>query len=855
MKATEGQVVLDEAHALVARGGGVLVLSSGAGMGKTRAVLSEVWPELRRQGWRGSYHGPSRAMRDEAALVADEAGLSVARWPGVGEAGASWSRGGCVDPHGIERAQSAHPEGAARHCQTCPARAGCPIHSARAAAAGAPSETLRVSTSAAYVCAPPDPRGRQVLIIDEAFLGHVCPEHGLDAAALAALRADGVQVGDGLVEALALSCETRKTTGRARAGWTLASLAPMLGVGVGDLLRVDAKTSTRAAAEAYLRGDLGAASPGPWQALDALRARARAGTLGEVRVAHGRLWVCHVTAPTWRPGDLILVLDATASLDVVRAFWPTAPIVEVYGAPLHRPEVVHIEATCGVVRGGTKDGRARSLAGREAALAGRLVAQGEAVGWGAKSDLFDDEHPMHVVPLDTRAWSYHGSSLSRGSNAWASLPRAVVLPYHVPTHSIDALAGALQARDPGACDVWRVEVDEAGRVSRRLVRAGGIDAAGWREVAREQLVDAQVYQEAHRVRGLRYPGRQVVLVGARVPRWLRQEAARVVEVPSWGVWAVQGGGMAHVDGLWAALIGAAVGAHGGAWCGQAHPMTVGEARAALRLALPPVLRDLDPLPCDLDPLPLVQALGQDWARRYIEGGGGLVVRQVRGPSGRVGVACDETCAALDEGALQARLWPTWAAGRQDVGGALRRAVEALQGRALTWAALVEVGGGSRWAWRRRLVEAGLPTVLDEAAAVALMPQTPQNLTALDACGGVQVLADAPKIKTPLEPMRAPAHLDARAVYPPDGASEQATPAREVACPEDTPAREAACSDAPPARVPEVWRPVDVWRLADALDAASPTAHRLRVLRGVPGPWPVAAVVRAVGLCHVLRAGA
>jgi len=355
------------------------------------------------------------------------------------------------------------------------------------------------------------------------------------------------------------------------------------------------------------------------------------------------------------------------------------------------------------------------------------------------------------------------------------------------------------------------------------------------------------------VGGLRYPGRQVVLVGARVPRWLRQEAARVVEVPSWGVWAVMGGGMAHVDGLGAALIGAAVDAHGGAWCASVHPMTVGEARAVLRLALPPVLRGLDPLPCDLDPLPLAQALGQDWARRYVEGGGGLVVRQVRGPSGRVGVACDETGAELDEGALQARLWPAWAAMRQDVAAALRRAVEALQGRALTWAALCEVAGGSRWAWRRRLVEAGLPPVLDEAAAVVggVVPQTPQNLTVFS---GVQVLADAPKIETPLEQMRAPEHLDTRAVDP---------PARDVACPEDTPrpptpAREVACPEAPPrpptpARVPEVVRTSDIWKIADSLAPHSPEAYRLRALRWVPGPWPVADVVRAVGLCRVLRA--
>ena len=109
-----------------------------------------------------------------------------------------------------------------------------------------------------------------------------------------------------------------------------------------------------------------------------------------------------------------------------------------------------------------------------------------------------------------------------------------------------------------------------------------------------------------------------------------------------------------------------------------------------------------------------------------------------------------------------------------------------------------------------------------------------------------------------EPMRAPEHLDTSAARPPDGASEQATPAREVACPEDTPAREeVACPEATPtpARVPEVWRPVDVWRLQDALDVHSQAAHALRRMRAVPGPWAVGQVARAVGLCHVLRAGA
>jgi len=56
----------------------------------------------------------------------------------------------------------------------------------------------------------------------------------------------------------------------------------------------------------------------------------------------------------------------------------------------------------------------------------------------------------------------------------------------------------------------------------------------------------------------------------------------------------------------------------------------------------------------------------------------------------------------------------------------------------------------------------------------------------------------------------------------------------------------------PARVPEVVRTSDIWRLADSLAPHSPEAYRLRALRWMPGPWPVAEVVRAVGLCRVLK---
>ena len=714
MKLVEVEAVLVEVLALAAVGGGVLHVSSGAGQGKTRAALAELWRRLRDLGWGGFYHGPSRDVRDEAADVGAQAGLDVVRLPGVGEAGPSWAGGGGIDPVGIERALQAHPDGAARHCQDCPARAGCPVHTARKAAHGAPPATLRASTVASYALTPPDALqgALRLTILDEAVVGQAVRECGLDVAALAALRLDGVDAG-ALVEALAASGE-RGTGGRVSAGWALDAVAGALGVAVGDLVKVDPTASTYHAGEAWARGDAGAVDPGPWMALAALREHARASTLGGLRVAHGRLWVgCVRPVPQPRLGEVVLCLDATGSLNIARVLWPTAKLVEVYGAPSHRPDVVRLDVAGGVEHGGTKEGRARSLAGRAATLAGRLVAQGDAVGWGPKRDLLDVEHPLHVEGHDPQAWSYHGSPLSRGSNAWASKTRAVVLPYHVPQHSLDALAGALARLDPGPLDVERVEVDEAGQVRRQVVRAGGLDAEGWRQEARAQLVEAQVYQEAHRVRGLREPGRQIVLVGGVVPRWLRREASAVQDVEAWGVWAVQGGGLAHVDGAREALLRAAVDAHGGAWCAQVHPWTVGNARAALRLDLPPVLRDLDPAPCDLDALPLAQALGQDWARRYVQGGG-LVVRQVRGPSGLVGVACDETCAALDEAALQARLWPDWAARRQDVAAALRQAVEALQGRALTWGALCEVAGGSRATWRRRLVEAGLPTALEQA---------------------------------------------------------------------------------------------------------------------------------------------
>lgn len=817
MRRAELEAVLVEVRALQAAGGGVLLWTSGAGQGKTRAALAELWPVLRREGWRATYHAPSRDVRDEAADVAAEAGLDVVRLPGVGESGPSWAGGGCIDPVGIERALQAHPDGAARHCQECPARAGCPVHTARKAAHGAPPATLRASTVASYALTPPDAlQGvRRLTILDESVMGQALREYGLDVAALAALRLDGVDAG-ALVGALAASGEVGKG-GRASAGWALDNVAAALGVAVGDLVRVDPKASTYHAGEAWGRCDKGAVDPGPWQALDALREHARAGTLGGLRVAHGRLWVGGVRpVPQVRAGEVVLCLDATGSLNIARILWPTARLVEVYGAPLHRPDVVRLDVAGGVEHGGTREGRARSLAGRGATLAGRLVAQGDAVGWAPRRDLRDVEHPLHVEGHDPQAWEHHGSSRSRGSNAWARKTRAVVLPYHVPQHSLDALAGALARLDPGPLDVARVEVDEAGQVRREVVRAGGLDAAGWRREARAQLVDAQVYQQAHRVRGLREPGRQIVLIGGEVPCFLRREAGAVLDVEAWAVWAVQGGGLAHVEGAREALLRAAVDAHGGAWCAQVHPWTVGEARAVLRATLPPVLRALPPAPCDLDALPLAQALGQDWARRYVLGGG-LVVRQVRGPAGLVGVACDETCAALDEGALQARLWPTWAARRQDVGGALRRAVEALQGRALTWAALCEVMGGSRATWRRRLVEAGLPTVLEQAVGAVR-----QNM---NACEGVQVLANAPEKS--LEPMRAPEHLDECIQNP-------------IQDPPPT----------PPA-VPAMLRASDVWALQGALDVHSPSAHALRRLRAVPGPWPVGQVVRAVGLCKVL----
>jgi hypothetical protein len=323
----------------------------------------------------------------------------------------------------------------------------------------------------------------------------------------------------------------------------------------------------------------------------------------------------------------------------------------------------------------------------------------------------------------------------------------------------------------------------------------------------------------------------------------------VLDVEAWAVWAVQGGGLAHVEGARGALLRAAVDAHGGAWCAQVHPWTVGEARAALWATLPPVLRALDPAPCDLDALPLAQALGQDWARRHVEGGGGLVVRQVRGPSGLVGVACDEACAGLDEAALQARLWPAWAARRQDVGGALRQAVEALQGRPLTWGALVEVAGGSRPTWRRRLVEAGLPTVLDEAWGVVK----------LNAILGVQVLATAPK--SIAEPMRAPEHLNKEPEQtPPDVASEHVTSRADgvhnASLPQDgIPLPQPRESHTFRHFMDRPWGPVDVWGVADILPTSDPRARLglWRLRSGVPGPWGVGEVVRAVGLCHVLRA--
>jgi hypothetical protein len=713
--------------------------------------------------------------------------------------------------------------------------------------------TLRASTLASWGLTPPDTRAPlRLTILDESVLGVGLREHGLDAAALAALRLDGVDVDAGLVEAL-LASGLRGKGGKASAGWSLDDVAAVLGVAAGDLVRVDPKCATYRAGEAWARGDAGAVDPGPWTWLDALRAHARAGTLGRLRVAHGRLWVAVARdVPQPRAGEVFLYLDATASLHVARALWPAAQLVEVYGAPLHRPTVLRLDVEGGVERGGTREGRAATPAGRAAALAGRLVAQGEGVGWAPRRDLQDVEHPLHVDGHDPAAWEHHGSSRSRGSNEWAARRRAVVLPYHVPAHSIEALALALSRLDPGPQDVERVLVDPQGQVRREVVQAGGLDAEDWRREALAQLVDAQLYQEAHRVRGLREPGREIVLVGARLPSWLRREAGALVDVEAWAVWAVQGGGVALVDGWREAVIGAAVAAHGGVWAPSVHAWTVGEAREALRATLPPTLRDLPPLPCALDGRDLGDVVGRDWARRF-DLGDELVVREVVGPQGRACVVCAHAHALAPAHALQARLWPAWAALRLDVGARLREHVDGLRasGREVTWAALVEASRVARSTWRGWLAAAGLPPGLQAA---------------LDAVGdglgeGGGVLASAPRLsRSPCEhPATPPAPAEERVSAPPTprqapprldngrgGLASGQAPARpKVPCPEAT-RRE------PLRHLRHVLRVSDVWKLADALDPASPAAQRLRVLRCMPGPWAVQDVVRAVGLCEVWR---
>lgn len=708
----EFKAVLGEASRLLEGRGGVVLWASGAGSGKTTTALERLWPALRERVDVGEYFGPSRAVRDEAAAAAGAAGLHVARVPGTGEAGAKWARGGCTRPAEVERAMVAHPDGARWVCLGCPERGGCPVHAARHAAHGAPSSTLRASTTAAYALREPRKGGRRLVLLDEAVWPHVAQEFALDAGALRALVDDGVWVDPKLVDVLGASVNLGHE--KRSAGWSLADACQALGVGGGDVLRVAPNASEYQAGGRWLADPSRASNPGPWQALEALRGHARAGTLGRCRVVDGKLWVPRARSMPWQEGDLIVCLDASLSRDLARVLWPAAPLVEVYAHAPHAPVVVHLDVHTSVERGGAREQRASTPAARACALAGRIVALGDAVGFTARRDLQDPQHPMHVEGAHKDSWQYHGSPLTRGSNKWKHLRRAVLLPHHVPHHALETRAASWFALDPGSQDVARVVVTATGEVRRELVTAGGLNLDAWRTVAREQIADAQTYQEAHRVRGLRASGREVWLIGARVPRWLRQEAAHVERIGEAALWALQGGALLHTPQARAAALRAAVDAHGGAWCPTAQPWTSGEARAALFGSLHPVVQavGMQPHPCDA--LDLGAALGAHWAAlASVEG---LNVREVHGPKGRVRVALAQGpgAGAQDVGALQARFWPQWARLRADVGGELRACVEGLRavGQRVTWRGIAKASGVSDRTWVRRVREVGLPGSLD-----------------------------------------------------------------------------------------------------------------------------------------------
>ena len=735
-----------EVLGLLGQGGGVVVDTSGAGLGKSfatwelvgRLLLADVTVE---------YLVPTRALRGEAATLARSMSIPVVELPGLGEEAATWRGGGCVDPEGVARARAAHPAGQAEHCGACPYRERCPLIAARKVGFSPASNAVLLTTSAGWSLRGPRPMRvgeRRVTVVDERVWHLATRTFTLSLAQLQALKRDGVAATSHLVDALGASALRDK--GREVAGWTLEDVAAVDDGTVGDLLRVDLDAVSFHAGRAWAAREAGVGDPGSWEGLVALRELARAGELGRCWVSHGALVVPAARAlPQPRTGEVLLCLDATASLHVAALLWPRVRMVTVSRAPLQRPRLLHLAVKTSVERGGSKESRAATLAGRAATLAGRLAAAG-ALGFAPRADLLDAQHPLHVE--GGGQWLYHAGPQGRGSNVHAHERRAVLLPYHVPRAQVELVAEQWRRGDPGPLDMERVTLED-GR--REWLRVGALGEA-WGAEAREQLVDAELYQEAHRLRGLRESGRELVFIGGHVPRWLRDECDVVAldrDTSEAAVWAWQGGRLSACLSACEEAIAAAVAVHGGVWCPSVQPWTVGVARAAVAGRLPAVLREvLPPLAsCPLDSTPLYDALGAHWASRHV--GEGLVVREVLGPKGRVRVVCDAARSGADVHALQALLWPTWARERLDVAALLRDLADALRakGRAPTWGELVGASGVARSTWRARLKSAGLPSELGAA------------LSAAAGVGGEgdRVLPNAPCEALSLERLAAPRH--------------------------------------------------------------------------------------------------
>ena len=779
--------------------GGVIVHRSGCGTGKTTAALKGLVGTLQRettaaleQGegplWSITYHAPTHAVRDEQARLVEGPTVPVY---GIGEHGPHLGEHGCAFPAALAKARAALPTGARDHCAACQLRPDglglgrdCGLLRLRRAAHGAPHTTVRVSTTAAFLergegaDLPFDlqdkPRGRGLTILDETFLPHVFPIHGLTLEDLEALEEDGVGVGEALRAALVASKE-RTASGRPDKGRALQDLAARVGLPVEGLLQVKPSATFEAGKRALQQGD----EAPHWRALEALRAAARVGVLGVLEVAHGALQVREIRpVPQPQRGEAVLLLDATCSLQVVRALFPECAIVEVSGPSKERFEAFEVG---GSVRQGlfsNAEERAASKGGRLARMWARIVERG-ALGFAPRRYLQDEAHPLQSVPVGKGVKVYHGDPRSRGSNEWAGCDEVALLPFHVPHFALAALASSLVVKRREPKEVHRRRVGRGGdgdwvdTFERFTLPPLTFEDA--LEEAHEALEGSQQYQQVHRIRPTRHKGRRVFLFGQRATARLREEAD-VVGVPEWAAWVVEGGDERFWDGLRPALVEVALARGGGAWSPSpsagalASGLTVRQAREALLERLPEPLRlPLQPSPGD--DKPLESLFGDHWAAVDLPAGARVVA--VQGPRGvRVMVAVHADT-AYTAASLKARLWPDLA----DAVGAAQRVLDAMKeaGEAATWGGFLARAGLTRQAWEKRLRAAG--TSLKEMGEGAPntyipphIPQNPKNLTdSLDKRADATGLLKAPRegSKAGLE---ARLHLDKRA----DVASEQAT---------------------------------------------------------------------------------